>query len=326
MGPLALVCLAGLVVAFRIGARAFSRAVPLVLALFVSLIVLTCWQDGGFAIPSYSLMLVFPLVAVELLALNGVMLLIRDGRVTRISGAPIAGAFVIAFLYTLVPQATAAADNTVVDAAVSLFALEGLWLSFALAALCLCSLAYRVAGREMVPDREHPFDFILVHGAALFGTRPSPLLMDRLDSAYTLWERQGRQGVIVVSGGQGTDEVASEASVMHAYLRDRGVPEEQLVDEDRSATTRENLEFGRAIMDPLAGGLPYRVALVSSDFHMFRCICLARRIGLDVEGMGSATTRDTWVRSIVREFGAVLADNLWTIALVAALWAIGLVL
>lgn len=323
LGPAALVCLVGLIVAFRMGARVFYRAaVPFALALFLSLVGLTCWGENGFAIPAYSLMLVFPLIAVELLALNGVMLLIRDGHVTALSGAPIAGAFAIAILYTLVPQAVDAADNAVVDAVVNLFALEGLWASFALAALCLCSLAYRVAGREMVPDRAHPFDFILVHGAALAGTRPSPLLMDRLDSAYTLWERQGRQGVIVVSGGQGSDEVASEASVMHSYLRDRGVPEEQLADEDRSTTTRENLELSRAIMDGLATGSPYRVALVSSDFHVFRCLYLARRMGLDAEVMGSATRRDTWLRSIVREFGAVLADNLWTFVPVAALWAV----
>ncbi|MDM8300237.1 YdcF family protein [Collinsella tanakaei] len=323
LGPVALICLVGLIVAFRMGARVFHRAaVPFALALFLSLVGLTCWGENGFAIPAYSLMLVFPLIAVELLALNGVMLLIRDGHVTALSGAPIAGAFAIAILYTLVPQAVDAANSAVIDAVVNLFALEGLWVSFALTALCLCSLAYRVAGREMVPDRAHPFDFILVHGAALAGARPSPLLMDRLDSAYTLWERQDRQGVIVVSGGQGSDEVASEASVMHSYLRDRGVPEEQLADEDRSTTTRENLELSRTIMDGLATGSPYRVALVSSDFHVFRCLYLARRMGLDAEVMGSATRRDTWLRSIVREFGAVLADNLWTFVPVAAMWVV----
>lgn len=327
MGPMALICLVGLIVAFRMGARVFHRAaVPFALALFLSLVGLTCRGENGFAIPAYSLMLVFPLIAVELLALNGVMLLIRDGHVTALSGAPIAGAFAIAILYTLVPQAVDAANSAVIDAVVNLFALEGLWVSFALTALCLCSLAYRVAGREMVPDRAHPFDFILVHGAALAGTRPSPLLMGRLDSAYTMWERQGRRGTIVVSGGQGADEVASEASVMCDYLRDRGVPTKSLAIEDASRTTRENLELSRDVMDRLAGGQPYRVLLVTSDFHALRCVNLARTMGIDADVMGSATQRDTWLRSIIREFGAMVVRCPWTFAFVAACWALLLIL
>lgn len=327
MGVLALVCLVALIVAFRMGARVFYRAaVPFTLALFLSLAGLTCWGENGFSIPAYSLMLIFPLLAVELLALNGVMVLIRDGRVSAASGAPIAGAFAIAVLYTLVPQAVEAADNAVVDAVVNLFAFEALWLSFALVALSLCSFAYRIAGREMVPDRKHPYRFILVHGAALSGTRPSPLLMGRLDSAYTMWERQGRRGTIVVSGGQGADEAASEASVMSDYLRDRGVPKKSLALEDASRTTRENLELSRSVMDRLAGGQPYRVLLVTSDFHALRCVNLARTMGIDADVMGSATQRDTWLRSIIREFGAMVVRYPWTFAFVAVCWVLLLIL
>ena len=94
-----------------------------------------------------------------------------------------------------------------------------------------------------------------------------------------MWEKQGKTGVFVAAGGQGNDEVVSEAESMRRYLTEsRHVPADAVLMEDRSTTAMENLRFSKEIMDARSGvqsvpgrrGLAYRCALVTSDYHVFR--------------------------------------------------------
>lgn len=69
-----------------------------------------------------------------------------------------------------------------------------------------------------------------------------------------MWEKQGKTGVFVASGGQGNDEVVSEAESMRRYLTEsRHVPADAVLMEDRSTTTMENLRFSKEIMDARSG-------------------------------------------------------------------------
>lgn len=89
----------------------------------------------------------------------------------------------------------------------------------------------------------------------------------------------GQDGRVRRAGGQGNDEVVSEAESMRRYLTEsRHVPADAVLMEDRSTTTMENLRFSKEIMDARSGvqsvpgrrGLAYRCALVTSDYHVFR--------------------------------------------------------
>ena len=69
-----------------------------------------------------------------------------------------------------------------------------------------------------------------------------------------MWEKQGKTGVFVAAGGQGNDEVVSEAESMRRYLTEsRHVPADAVLMEDRSTTTMENLRFSKEIMDARSG-------------------------------------------------------------------------
>ena len=113
-----------------------------------------------------------------------------------------------------------------------------------------------------------------------------------------MWKKQGKTGVFVASGGQGSDEVVSEAESMRRYLTEsRHVPADAVLMEDHSTTTLENLRFSKEIMDARSGvqsvpgrrGLAYRCALVTSDYHVFRASEYAHHIGLKADGVGSHT-------------------------------------
>ncbi|MEE8666592.1 MAG: YdcF family protein [Bifidobacterium mongoliense] len=192
--------------------------------------------------------------------------------------------------------------------------LEMLWMVFTFAALLLYSTFYR-----MLP-RKRRYDYIIIHGAGLQGERPTPLLQGRLDKAVQLWERQGRFGALIASGGKGDDEAISESEAMRRYLRDtHGVPDDAILTEDRSTTTFENLTFSKEIMDALSGTgrKAYRAALVTSDYHVFRACEYAHRIRLNADGVGSRTSGYYWPAAFIREFIAISRSHWWPYAVIA---------
>lgn len=125
-------------------------------------------------------------------------------------------------------------------------------------------------------------DYILVLGAGLRGgTEVSLTLKDRLDSAITCYESSNRTSKIVVSGGQGSDEKLSEAEAMKNYLINNGVEEKNIIKEDKSTNTMENFKFSKEKIETLGDFNNSTVKVVTTDFHGFRSIMLAKRNGYE---------------------------------------------
>ena len=148
------------------------------------------------------------------------------------------------------------------------------------------------------------FDTIIVHGCALLdGDRVSRILANRLDKALELFRKSRGRAMIVVSGGQGDDETVSEAEAMRAYLLEKGVPDEQILLERFSRSTEENLRFSRQLLEEHGGG--GRIALVTSNYHVYRCILLARELNMRCTGIGAKVAWYYWPSAVIREFAAV---------------------
>jgi uncharacterized SAM-binding protein YcdF (DUF218 family) len=156
-------------------------------------------------------------------------------------------------------------------------------------------------------------DYVIVLGTGL-GRRGqvTPLLASRLKRGRAVWEglaARGGRPMMIVSGGQGSDERMSEAAAMAAYLTERGFPADRLACEDQSSTTEENLAFSKAIMDaarpadPAGGGT--QCVIVTSNFHVFRTAILARKAGIRGEVTGARTAGYYWPSAMLREFAAV---------------------
>ena len=74
-------------------------------------------------------------------------------------------------------------------------------------------------GRAGVPMDDA--DILIVLGAGLWGDQPSPMLTNRLETTLDYLDKH--PGCIaVLSGGQGSDELRTEASAMAAWLEARG--------------------------------------------------------------------------------------------------------
>ena len=155
-------------------------------------------------------------------------------------------------------------------------------------------------------------DYIIVLGCAIRkdGT-PTPLLRGRLDRALSFARAQeaetGKAPIFVLSGGQGPDECVSEAECMRRYLAEQGVPAEQMLLEDRSADTAENMKNSKELI--LARDENAVVAFSTTKYHVFRSGLKARRVKLRALGMGSKTKWYFWPNAAVREFVGLLTQH-----------------
>ena len=159
---------------------------------------------------------------------------------------------------------------------------------------------------QIVP-KKRDFDYVIIHGAGLLeGNRVSKLLSDRIDKAIEVYHKDPTPPVMIPSGGQGTDETVSEARAMADYLLSKGIPEEKIIPEDKSTTTYENLLNSKSIIDGRADG--HYIALVTSNYHVYRALRHCRKIGLECTGIGSRVAFYYWPSALIREYIAVHAE------------------
>ena len=130
-------------------------------------------------------------------------------------------------------------------------------------------------------------EYAVVLGAQIHGTSPSRTLRERLNQAVELSQRN-QDIVIVVSGGQGSDEIVTEASVMGNYLISQGVDPSRVLMEEESHNTRENLMYSKAIVEKqgIDSGNP---VIITSEFHMARAKYIASTLEMDAVGISSQT-------------------------------------
>lgn len=153
-------------------------------------------------------------------------------------------------------------------------------------------------------------DYIIALGAGLIdGERVTPLLARRIDTAISFYRRQlartQKEAKLLMSGGQGPDEKISEAQAMKNYALSQGVPEEDILLEDKSTNTLENMRFSKAIMEQHSPE-GYQAIFTSNNYHIFRAGMYAREAGLKANGLGAKTALYYLPNAFLREYIAIL--------------------
>ncbi|EHZ2531480.1 YdcF family protein [Listeria monocytogenes] len=139
-------------------------------------------------------------------------------------------------------------------------------------------------------------DTVLILGAKVNGdpAEPAEVLKERLDAAVTYLNENPTMQV-VVSGGQGEDESASEASVMEEYLVNKGITRSRIKIEDKSRRTEENIKYSKGKFN--LG----KTVIVTSDYYMYRALMLAKRQGLDASGLPAKSQSVIKIKNMMRE-------------------------
>ncbi len=162
-----------------------------------------------------------------------------------------------------------------------------------------------ISGFRNTPEKN--LDYIIILGSQVKPSGPAVVTRMRLDRAYD-YAVENPETVIIVSGGQGSNEPASEASVMKDYLVGRGIDESRILIEDKSTNTSENLQFSSQLYEGVAGT---RVGIVSSNFHIFRALAIAKKCGYtDVTGIPADSVMLYLPNNMIRESVGILKDLL----------------
>lgn len=160
-------------------------------------------------------------------------------------------------------------------------------------------------------------DFIIILGCMIRkdGTL-YPLIRGRVDKAVELYKKQledtGKKAFLVPSGGKGDDEPIAEAEAMKNYLVEIGIPEEQIIVENKSKNTLENMKFSKKLIDDRQENA--NIVFSTTNYHIFRSGMIAKQAGMDGVGIGSRTKWYFWPNAQIREFIGILVKK-WKINL-----------
>jgi uncharacterized SAM-binding protein YcdF (DUF218 family) len=140
---------------------------------------------------------------------------------------------------------------------------------------------------------------VVVLGCQINGETPSRMLKRRLDAAYD-YLLENDDVKVIVSGGQGSDEVTSEADVMRKYLLQKGIEDSRIYMENKSTSTEENLRFSKEIIEK--EGLCEKITIVTDGFHQLRADILAKKQGIEARNISASTEKwllpTYWIREI----------------------------
>lgn len=153
---------------------------------------------------------------------------------------------------------------------------------------------------NLINWRTPHLDYVVVLGAGIIKKEVTPLLAARISRGIEIY-RKNPGAKLIMSGGQGKGEDIPEAEAMAEYAINLGIPKEDIIIENKSRTTNENLRFSHALMKPNA-----KFCIVTNSYHVYRALVLAKRQGLKCIGYGAKTKWYFTLNAFVREFIAYL--------------------
>ena len=176
--------------------------------------------------------------------------------------------------------------------------------------LIIATLYCNIKAAKHIPKYDK--DFVIILGSKINSDGSlTPLLKGRVDRAIDFGNKQyeisKKKIVYVPSGGKGSDEVISEALAIKNYLIEKGINEKQILIEDKSTTTKENMKFSKNKIDGIKNDA--KISFSTTNYHVFRSGVIASEQGIDCEGMGSKTKWYFYTNALIREFIANLVQE-----------------
>lgn len=295
-------------VSMMIDMRRFRNSFFLLFALLFTMFDLAA-LFGPYA-PMATAFMLFAVIALlfsvpSLLVMNGVHMLKREGRSLAnilslvfglVIGAGEIAAVAVAFSYSYI-QLTHTQVKLMSLFASSVFFVSAVFLAFMFYSRFI----------QYIPHFRQ-FDYVVVLGCGLLqGDRMSKLLSQRCDAGISIYKRSKVKPKMIPSGGQGPDEKISEAAAMAKYMIEQGVCEEDIILEDQSLNTMQNLANSKAIIEAREGGR--RTIVCTSNYHLYRALSYSRKLKFRCSGRGAKVAGYYWPSALIREFAAVMKEK-----------------
>ncbi|HAM29829.1 MAG TPA: hypothetical protein DCP49_00190 [Erysipelotrichaceae bacterium] len=241
-------------------------------------------------------LLLFPFLVILTFFVEGIQVIVKEGAswTNFLSLAFALGLIVYMIGFPLLAGGSAS------SAALALYAVVGLAVLYMLCVLtvfCFSALLNLIHVRK-----RHDLDYIVVLGSGIMQDRITLLLAARINKGIELL-KANPCATLILSGGQGSGESIPEGEAMYEYCLQQGVDALRMKKETASKNTEQNLLYSYdLIKDPDA-----KIALVTTRYHVFRALVLARRLGIRCIGYGSRTKWYFTLNALLREFAGYLS-------------------
>lgn len=162
------------------------------------------------------------------------------------------------------------------------------WIKVAIVSLCVfvayifCSIAL-----FSTVDEKKTADAAIILGAAAWYKRPSPVFEERINHGIWLY-RNGYVKKLILTGGKSKNAPFSEAFVARRYALKNQIPPEDILIEEDSLTTRENLQNAKQLMEE---NHLFTAIIVSDPMHMKRAMQIASDLGIKAWSSPTPSTK-----------------------------------
>ncbi|MCT3602376.1 hypothetical protein EFS28_01400 [Lactobacillus acidophilus] len=237
--------------------------------------------------------LVFVFLLIIIFLYNGIKILIKEGTkwTNFLSLGTGIAIILLIFAYPVLGRSTSA----------PWFRFIYLFLSMSIFYIIFIMVMYTLTSwLNLININTKKLNYVVVLGAGLLGKKVTPLLASRINRGIEIYHKNPGSKLIM-SGGQGPDEEIPESHAMAAYAEEHGVPKSDIIIEDRSKTTNQNLKFSHQLMKPDS-----TFCIVTNSYHVYRALVLAKRQGLQCIGYGAKTKWYFTLNAFIREFIAYL--------------------
>lgn len=136
-------------------------------------------------------------------------------------------------------------------------------------------------------DEKQQADVAVILGAGSYNGEISPVFEERINHGIWLYEN-GYVDKLLMTGGYGAGSECSDAYAAKIYAESKGVPDDDILLEEKSTITQENIRYAKEIMDRENC---QTAILVSDPLHMKRSMLMAEDYGMEAYSSPTPTTR-----------------------------------
>lgn len=145
----------------------------------------------------------------------------------------------------------------------------------------------------------------VILGAAVWGgNRPSPVLRERINKGFEIYEKKYAAKLILTGGGSPNE--LTEAEVSKNELIKYGVDPKNLLVEAKSNSTNEQIQY---VKEKYYNRFNYqKIILISDNFHLFRAkeLCRFNQMNADAFSSDTPLSTESYLNFCIKETFAVL--------------------
>lgn len=142
-------------------------------------------------------------------------------------------------------------------------------------------------------DEKQPADVAVILGAGASDEKVSPVFQEQINHGISLYKNKYVKKLIF-TGGTGKGNQNSDAYIAMQYAIKQGVPKDDILLEEMSVITQENIKNAKMIMDKNS----YHTAILVSDpLHMKRAMLMAKNSKIDCYSSPTPTTKYITLKS-----------------------------